>query len=177
MLVIVPVAEIEGIFLTERRIVLRSSASIEASGRRGGHGRARASANGHAAARMMAEGLEHVVAGWCQGAVAEDAEGRAVRPWSAEARRWSLLGALLASWKGGPINDLGQALSALHTATDPSPLDLWNDRAERTQHDVVAAFERAIESVRSDKGTTFPNDERFGSWLRACSAGVSSWFR
>jgi hypothetical protein len=169
MLLIVSVAEIESVFLAERRIVLRSSPRIEATERVRGRRRTGGSENGHVSARAMSEGLERVLTGWCQGAVAEDDEGRAVRPWSPEARRWSLLGALLASWDGGPIKELGRAVTALHTSTEESPLDVWNDRPGRTRQDVVDAFERAIESLRrGEDGTAFAGSERFAYWLRTC---------
>jgi hypothetical protein len=67
--------------------------------------------------RMMTAARERVVAGWCQGAVAQDKDGHAVGPGSSEARRWSMLGALLASWNGGPVEELGQAVTSLHTST------------------------------------------------------------
>jgi hypothetical protein len=103
----------------------------------------------------MAEARERVATGWCQGAVAQDEDGRAVGPGSSDARRWSMLGALLASWDGGPVEELGQAVTSLHRSTEQSPLEVWNDRPGRTQTDVVAAFERAIESLmRGEEKTT-----------------------
>jgi hypothetical protein len=169
MLLVVPVTEIESVFLAERRIVLRASPRIEAAKRVPTRRRALASQNGHVSARMMAGGIERVLTGWCQGAVAEDEEGRAVRPWSSEARRWSLLGALLAGWDGGSVKDLGQAVTALHTSTDESPLEVWNDDPERTQQDVLAAFERATEALRRrEDGTAFAGDDRFDFSLEAC---------
>ena len=42
---------------------------------------------------MLAEAYELVLSGWCQGAAAQDAEGRSIEPSSAFARRWSAPGA------------------------------------------------------------------------------------
>jgi hypothetical protein len=66
-----------------------------------------------------------------------------------------MLGALLACWDGGRVDELGQAVTSLHTSTEHSPLEVWNDRPGRTQRDVVAAFERAIESLatRNEEAT------------------------
>jgi hypothetical protein len=118
---------------------------------------------------MMAEARERVATGWCQGAVAQDKEGRAVGPGSSDARRWSMLGALLASWDGGPVEELGQAVTSLHRSTEQSPLEVWNDRPGRTQADVVAAFERAIESlVSGEERTTRAGEDLSAYWLRTC---------
>jgi hypothetical protein len=118
---------------------------------------------------MMVEALDRIAAGWCQGAMSQDEEGRAVDPGSSDARRWSMLGALLASWDGGPVEELGQAVTSLHTSTEQSPLEVWNDRPGRTQMDVVAAFERAIESLaRSEEDTTRSGEDLYAYWLRTC---------
>jgi hypothetical protein len=39
------------------------------------------------AERMLADAYELVLSGWCQGATAQDAEGRSIEPASAFARR------------------------------------------------------------------------------------------
>jgi hypothetical protein len=118
---------------------------------------------------LMAEARERVATGWCQGAVAQDEDGRAVGPGSPDARRWSMLGALLASWEGGPVQELGQAVKSLHTSTEHSPLEVWNDRPGRTQTDVVAAYERAIESLASDdENGTHAGEDLSAYWLRTC---------
>jgi hypothetical protein len=169
MLLIVPVAEIESVFLVERRIVLRPSPTVEAGERVSDAEWPPSAEDAQMSARLIAAALARVVSGWCRGVLAEDDERRAVRPWSPEARRWSMLGALLASWDGGPVKDLGDALGVLHTATDESTLEAWNDSPERTKQEVVAAFERAIELLeRGEAGTAQPGEERFGYWLAAC---------
>jgi hypothetical protein len=119
--------------------------------------------------RMMSEARERVVTGWCQGSVAQDNDGRVVGPRSSDARRWSMLGALLASWEGGPVDELGQAVTSLHRSTEQSPLEVWNDRPGRTQSDVVTAFERAIESLaRREAGETRAREDLPAHWLRTC---------
>jgi hypothetical protein len=119
--------------------------------------------------RMMVEARERVTIGWCQGAVAQDEDGFAVDPGSSDARRWSMLGALLASWNGGPVADLGQAVTSLHAATERSPLEVWNDRPGRTQTDVVSAFERAINALARGGGEAIRAGEDMSVyWLRTC---------
>jgi hypothetical protein len=123
--------------------------------------------DGEMPSRMMVEARERITIGWCQGAVAQDEDGRAVAPESSDARRWSALGALLASWNGGPVGDLGQAVTSLHAATKGSPLEVWNDRPGRTQTDVVSAFERAIDALaRSGEAAIRAGDMAY--WLRTC---------
>jgi hypothetical protein len=80
-----------------------------------------------------------------------------------------MLGAVLASWNGGPVEELGQAVTSLHTSTDQAPLEVWNDRPERTQKEVVTAFERAIESLRRREEEPVQAGEDMASyWLRTC---------
>jgi hypothetical protein len=96
---------------------------------------------------IVAEACGRVLTGWCQGDIAQDEDGDAVDALSSDARRWSTLGALLASWGGGAIDDLRSALAAVHASIEQAPLEVWNDRPGRTHDDVVAAFERAITSL------------------------------
>jgi hypothetical protein len=117
----------------------------------------------------MAAARERIADGWCQGAFAQDNDGRAVRPGSYEARRWSMLGALLATWDGGTCDELGHAVTSLHASTEHSPLEVWNDRRGRTQLDVVAAFDRAIESLATrNEEATHAADDPSAYWLRTC---------
>lgn len=119
--------------------------------------------------RMMVEARERIAIGWCQGAVAQDEDGRSVAPESSDARRWSILGALLASWNGGPVGDLRQAVSSLHAATERSHLEVWNDRPGRTQTDVVSAFERAIDTLaRGGEEAAPAGADMSAYWLCTC---------
>jgi hypothetical protein len=113
-------------------------------------------------ARMMVEAHERVSVGWCQITLSQDEDGRAVWPQSSEARRWSMLGAVLASWEGGPVEDLRQAVTVLRRATEQSPLEVWNDRAERTQKEVIAAFECAIEPFQRRGANALPQRKPLG---------------
>jgi hypothetical protein len=96
---------------------------------------------------IVAEACGRVLTGWCQGSIARDEDGDAVDALSSDARRWSTLGALMASWGGGPVEDLRTAVAAVRDSIDRAPLEVWNDRPGRTHKDVVAAFERAITSL------------------------------
>ena len=119
--------------------------------------------------RIMEEARERVLAGWCQGAIARDASGRSVLPSSSEARRWSLLGALLASRDGQRASDFLGAVNSLHSSIDESALEVWNDRPGRTQREVVAALERALEVVVNGGGNGRPADGDLSAyWLRTC---------
>lgn len=110
------------------------------------------------AAAMVTEARGLVAAGWCQGAHARDKRGDDVPAWSDEARSWSLLGALLASWHRhetdalradviGHLADaeaLGGATQVLGEAVGTASLAKWNDEPSRTQTDVIDAFDRAL---------------------------------
>lgn len=98
-------------------------------------------------ARMITEARERVLGGWCQGAVARDASGRAVAASSSHACQWSLLGSLLASRNGGRLSELADAVGSLHSSIGESALEVWNDRPWRTQQEVVAAFDRAMDTT------------------------------
>lgn len=103
--------------------------------------------NGQLSACIVAEACGRVLTGWCQGSIAQDEDGDAVDALSSDARRWSTLGALIASWGGGPVENLRGALAAVHASIEQAPLEVWNDRPGRTHEDVVNAFERAIRSL------------------------------
>jgi hypothetical protein len=107
---------------------------------------------------MEARGL--LLRGWSQGAQARDERGHIVPAWSRDASSWSLLGALLASWQthnealhedfvahSMDARALGDAMAALGDATGSAALDQWNDTEGRTLADVLAAVDRAIETL------------------------------
>jgi hypothetical protein len=110
------------------------------------------------AAAMVTEARGFVVRGWCQGTHARDRRGLEVPAWSSEARSWSLLGALLASWHRHEADTrdtdviahladaeaLGGATQVLGEAVSTASLERWNDAPERTHTDAVEAFDRAL---------------------------------
>lgn len=106
--------------------------------------------------RIVADARGRVLSGWCQGSIAQDEDGDAVDVLSSDARRWSTLGALIASWGGGPVQDLRRAVAALHASIEPAPLEVWNDRPGRTHDEVVDAFERAITSLTGSRAEARP---------------------
>ena len=100
---------------------------------------------------LLGRARELVAYGWCQRTDAEDAEGAGVPPWSERARRWSLLGALVAAVdlpaEPGPLTlrPLRRALAALAEIIDEPLLAEWNDQPGRTQGEVV----RTLDAARS----------------------------
>jgi hypothetical protein len=106
---------------------------------------------------MLTEARGLLVVGWSRDAQARDRAGNAVSAWSDEARSWSLLGALLASWYvlHGAVLDvaahsldartLGDATEALGDAIGTADLENWNDEPERTAAEVIEAVDRAID--------------------------------
>lgn len=112
------------------------------------------------AAAMMSEARRLVKSGWCQGAHARDRDGLEVPSWSEEARSWSLLGALLSSWHRqdsqgdadvvaqlAEAHALGEATEVLGEVVGTAALDGWNDSAQRTKKDVVAAMDVALRAL------------------------------
>lgn len=92
-----------------------------------------------------------VTRGWTQGADARDADENPVHPWSAEARSWSVLGAIICGddTHAGqvPIERLAVAAVLLAGALETASLTQWNDEPGRTQADAIAAFDAALASA------------------------------
>jgi hypothetical protein len=86
--------------------------------------------------------------GWTQGASARDRNGKAVHPWSANARSWSLLGAIIcgdATRQGRlPLDQLAAAVVAVGKTLNTGSLNGWNDEPNRTRADVLAAFDATL---------------------------------
>ncbi|HEX2045649.1 MAG TPA: hypothetical protein VHF23_08495 [Gaiellaceae bacterium] len=101
------------------------------------------------AARMLTDAYDYVLSGWCQGAAAHDECGRPVEPASAFARRWSALGALERAWRRSPeppgvtLDAFQRAKLALTAAVNDLP-QVWNDRSERHESDVLSALAEAV---------------------------------
>ncbi|GEM_PF-6057334 len=106
---------------------------------------------------ILQEGRRLVVVGWCQGAMAKDAQGRAVEAASPAAVAFDVIGAveravlnLLAGDRRYLIQNYYKGFYALarelHTH---SRLTAWNDDAERRCEEVLARFDLALaEAVR-----------------------------
>lgn len=113
----------------------------------------------HTAAAMLSEARGLLLRGWSRAAQARDDGGTVVPAWSEEARSWSLLGALLASWHrqhgqtmeldfvahGFDARALGDATQALGDVTGTASIEGWNDDAGRTIAEVIATIDRAAE--------------------------------
>ena len=105
------------------------------------------------AERMLADAYELVLSGWCQGASAQDAEGRSIEPSSAFARRWSAPGALERIWRRsddvqGPALEAYERASLALTATVRDVPQRWNDAGERRLDEVLDALAVAMEKLR-----------------------------
>ena len=102
-----------------------------------------------AAAALIVDARERVLAGWCRGADARDAAGRPVNAWDPAARSWSLLGAIVAAADLPPaptratLVPLRKALGALAAVIDELSLTAWNDDPARDQRTVVATLDAA----------------------------------
>jgi hypothetical protein len=103
-----------------------------------------------AAVELLGRVHAYVRKGWCQGADATDASGEPVEPWSAEAARWSLLGAVVAALDRPespghelPLTALAVALGALADLIYEPSLARWNDDPLRSQQEVLTVLERA----------------------------------
>ena len=101
---------------------------------------------------LLVHARELVAQGWTQHADARAADDSVVHPWDATAVRWSLLGALVAGveeaasihGEAAALKELARTCVLLADAVDADSLELWNDAAERTQFDVLAALDNAI---------------------------------
>ena len=102
---------------------------------------------------MLADAYELVLSGWCQGAAAQDAEGRSIEPSSAFARRWSAPGALERVWRraddedGSVLEAYERASLALSSTVRGVP-QRWNDEADRRLDEVLDALAAAVERIR-----------------------------
>ena len=96
-------------------------------------------------AELIRRANELVERGWSRTALALDAAGRQVEPWSEQARSWSLLGALLEAWYEQGLRD-GDAFLVAYTAlafATGGRVEEWNAARWRTRRHVLAAFPRA----------------------------------
>ena len=100
---------------------------------------------------VLQNGRVLVAEGWTQGASARDRDGRAVHPWSADARSWSILGAIICGdeTRQGRVSvtRLAEAVVLMAAVLDSASLNDWNDAPARTQADALAGFDAAIASA------------------------------
>ena len=110
---------------------------------------------------MLSEARGLLLRGWSRAAQARDDSGGVVPAWSEEARSWSVLGALLASWHrqqgksldldfvahGFDARALGDATQAIGDVTGTASLDGWNDNSARTVDEVIATIDQALEGL------------------------------
>ncbi len=98
------------------------------------------------ARELLRDAGDRVASGWSQGAEARALDGRSVDVLDPAAASWSLLGALQGAAFAGPeaqVDEIRFAVAALaELITDPS-LAHWNDRPERTPHEVHTVLARA----------------------------------
>jgi hypothetical protein len=94
-----------------------------------------------------------VARGWTQGTEARTDAGTPIDPWRAGAVEWSLLGTIVAAYEdlaraddGFGLDQLAVALHRLAEFVDDDSLAQWNDHPERTQADVVATLDLAVEA-------------------------------
>lgn len=87
--------------------------------------------------------------GWCTGVEARDEHGNQCdESDSPSAVSWCMIGAV---YRGARKEDdiaLARKAARCLTATVGGLLDQWNDAPGRTQSEVLAAFDRAIEAAR-----------------------------
>lgn len=87
--------------------------------------------------------------GWTQGKMARDNDGVSVRPLSDDATCWCAAGAITAA--GSSAQPMLAARAALTKAVACRDfIGVWNDKRGRTQAEVLAAFDRAIEAEGKD---------------------------
>lgn len=89
--------------------------------------------------------------GWTKKYLAIDQYGNAVEPTDSDAVCWCAIGAIDASTNS--LHAIDEAEHFLSQAIDLDPCEIWewNDEGTRTQEDVLAAFDRAIELSREMK--------------------------
>lgn len=93
-----------------------------------------------AVADKLREARKFIERGWTKNYQARDANGYDVDPNDPSAVCWCLYGALNAVGAMTP-----EVLCPLQKATNERLLANWNDASERTQAEVLAAFDKAIE--------------------------------
>ena len=139
--------------------------------------------------RLLALAAGLVARGWSRTVLAEDGSGRRVEPWSASARSWSPLGALIAIWIRARIERpevLEIAYAAFTLATGGRPEE-WSAAPWRTKWHVLSAFARARQNLpgacpdppadtsRGLATSRAPRDRRTRGGVELARAATSTW--
>lgn len=98
-------------------------------------------------ATIFTRAAEIVSSGWCQGVSALDSNDKKARWESDKAVRFCLVGAVSrAMWPDWSPSAYSELFSVLHKRIGGNPFG-WNDKAERTQEQVVALLKGAAEDA------------------------------
>lgn len=87
--------------------------------------------------------------GWCQGRLARNADGKGISPDDPDAVSWCAIGGIESNHKitEGQAWEAKRLFRRVVGLTGPG-IDKWNDAPGRTQAEVLAAFDAAIELSR-----------------------------
>jgi hypothetical protein len=98
---------------------------------------------------ILVRAKELVTSGWTQFWYACDEDGSSCDSFSNEARCWCSHGALTRSRVDldCALTSRSEASEIFRVANDIENITIWNDAPERTQSEVIAAFEKAIAYV------------------------------
>ena len=93
-----------------------------------------------------------IARGWCQQHMAQDANGEAIRPEDNSAIRFCPIGArfrLQSRWRRTAENKFRAAAvqDAFRDAIGGGSIMNWNDKPDRTQAQVLSAYDRAIKTA------------------------------
>lgn len=90
-----------------------------------------------------------VATGWTQGASALTVNGTETSPRASNAVCWCSVGAIFGGMQHASPDDEAQRFHLAKKALLPGgdPLSQWNDAPGRTQAEVIALFDRAIEEA------------------------------
>ena len=104
----------------------------------------------------MIEVRGKVVQGWCQGCSARDAAGECVGATDRRAVAWCLDGAFMACGVAHGVSraDCSLCSSFASVGIEADAISGWNDTKGRTQAEVLALLDRAIEACDETLATT-----------------------
>lgn len=106
--------------------------------------------------QILQEARSYIARGWCAYAYARDTNCSPINPTTPDACCWDIRGALYkANHQLGFTYQTAlyvTARRALRTSVQSELLEEWNDTPGRTQAEVLAAFDRAIEMEKGKVG-------------------------